>query len=1381
MPSPVKINGVWTLNGVQLLGFTVTGTSGDNTIDLWDWTGTPALSGGIMYSDGGAGNDTITGTAWRDVMRGGAGNDRLLDGGGTAGNTLYGDAGNDTIIASSGGVNTLYGDGIAEAATDGVDNITGGTGTDYIYGGGGNDILDGALGNDFIYGGSGIDTLTGGRGRDTLDGGAGNDIFRLNGDGWLQPGYDQPGGYTTFYANTGSNNSGDYYQGGTGLDRLRAAEDNLTLVLDEATSLARDSIEWLDGGTSLNFRVVVTGSGPQDFTRIATSNVTLDFGSGDDVITGSSANQIAVDTDGNGTPDASNGASGNDRIDGGFGVDTVKYSGNASRYSVSVDALGVFRVVDSLGIESGTNPTLLGDILINVERLQFNDRTLDLTPTNWQDTDAAGGNAVDGVAGIISENANNGASVGIDLSVQASGDLLALVPGSTASYALLDNAGGAFAIHPVTGVVTVANASLLDYETAPVLANGVDRGYTITVQASTGGVTGARTFTILVQDGNDRPENLVDADAATYDAVVEGAATGTYTGITAQATDPEGNPITYSLFDNAGGRFQINASTGAITVLNGALLDYETASFHNVTVRATDSLGASTDSVFAINLNDFSGDTPVDADTATYDAVDEGAATGTYTGVTAQAISASGAPITYTLFSNADGRFTIDANTGAITVANGTLLDYEAQNYWVVTVRASDGSVVADSDFYIYLNDFAGEVPVDADVATYDAVDENAANGSYTGVTASATSPFGGAITYSLFDDAGGRFAINANTGVVTVLDGSLLDYEAQSYWNVTVRATDGVNINDQAFTIYLNDIVSETWTGTSGADSFTLTDLGDWTLNGLGGNDVLVGNDGANVTFIGGNGNDVLVGLNGNDLFQYSGTTGGMDDVSGGDGYDVIQATAANTTIGLTSISGIEEINGGGFANVTLQLGAGDDVIDSNLIALNGITAIRAGAGADTIIGTYGDESIFGEDGNDIIRGGSGADILNGGNGVDTLSYEGSWDAVNVNLATNLVSGGDATGDTITAFENVTGSDYNDSITGSTAADVITGGAGDDMMNGGSGNDTFRIGANAGTDAIIGGTGTDTVLFTEDNAVLSLSSLATVEIFNATGITNATITGTDLNNTLNFASATMTNIAGIYGLAGNDTITGSAGTDIIIGGAGNDTLNGGNGNDIFRYDGGDEGFDALNGGAGTDTIEVTGYGATIGLTSITAVEAINGLGDTLIQGSTAANTLNFSAVTLTGILAIDGGGGNDTITGSIGDDTIYGGTGADRLTGGNGVDILRGDAGNDIFDFNTVMESGLDYAADLILDFVKGQDKVDVTTIDANLGLAGDQNFAFLGAGAFTGIAGQLRFDNTLGDGLTHIFGDVNGDGAADFQIRLQGTYTLATTDFVL
>ncbi len=1167
------------------------------------------------------------------------------------GNTVIGTSDDDQIILNS----TLYGINAV--------NIEGNGGNDELTGDGRDNVIRGGEGNDDIYGENGMDSLYGD---------AGNDQFFLKGE-WTSS-YDQPGGLTHFYTATGPSGT-DFYDGGTGYDQLVANENNLTLVLDNISELIADSIEGIDGGEASNFRAFFQGSGVQDFTRVLLEDVRLEFSFADNTIIGSSANQ-RFDSDNDGdidTTDAFNEASGNDVIDGNNGVDTVIYTGNLSRYSVTIEGPGEIRVVDSFGIETGNANSSDGDVLIDIERLQFADQTLDFTPTNWQDTDATAGTAVNGVAGTIAEDASSGAAVGIDVSVDPS----SLLAGETVTYSLTDNLGGMFAIDTATGIVTVGNAALLDYETAPEIDGGPDRGYTISVEASTLGISSIRTFTILITQGNDAPEVPVDADAD-LDHVVEGTATGTLVGITAQATDPNGNPVTYSLANDDGGRFQINATTGVVSVLNGALLDYETAALRSITVRATDSLGAFSDSVFAISLDDFTGDQPVDSDAAS-DVVDENAATGTYTGITASAVSPTASPLTYSLIDNADGRFQIDATTGAIAVLNG-----------------------------------------------------------------------------------------------------ALLDVETQTAWNVTVRATDGISTGDQVFTIYLNDVAVETWTGTGGDDSYTLASLGEWTLTGLGGNDTLTALDGANVTFIGGAGNDTLEGRNGNDVFQFAGNAGGMDAVSGGDGHDVIQATADNTTIGLSAITGIEEINGGGFTNVTVQLGASDDVIDSATMTLTGIAAIRGGNGQDTIIGTYGDETILGENGNDFILGGSGADILNGGNGVDTVSYAGSWDALTINLATNAVSGGDATGDTITNFENVVGSDHNDSITGSTTANIIEGGAGDDIMVGGAGNDTFRIGLSSGVDSIIGGTGTDTVLFTADNAVLAVSSLATVEAFNAAGIINSTIKGTDLNNTLNFGAATMTDIAGIYGLAGNDTITGSAGADIIIGGNGIDTLNGGNGDDIFRYEDADEGFDAVNGGAGTDIVEATGSGVVIGLSTIAGIETINGYGDTLILGSTAANTFNFSAMTINGAM-IDGGGGNDTITGTATYDIIYGGSGADRLSGFLGNDVLRGDAGNDIFDFNTVADSDALNGEDIILDFVQGQVKIDVTTIDANLGSVGDQNFSFQGISDFTGVAGQLRYQNDFGDGYTHIFADVDGDAISDFHVWLAGTYTMAASDFIL
>ncbi len=142
----------------------------------------------------------------------------------------------------------------------------------------------------------------------------------------------------------------------------------------------------------------------------------------------------------------------------------------------------------------------------------------------------------------------------------------------------------------------------------------------------------------------------------------------------------------------------------------------------------------------------------------------------------------------------------------------------------------------------------------------------------------------------------------------------------------------------------------------------------------------------------------------------------------------------------------------GGGSANDTLIGGNGND-------SLNGF------AGADSLDGGAGD---------DTLNGGPGADTLDGGAGTDTLSYAGSTAGVNVNLATSAVSGGNAAGDIISNFENLTGSSFADTLTGSSVANVIFGDAGNDFLLGGDGNDSLNGGN--GTDRINGGTGSDSL-----------------------------------------------------------------------------------------------------------------------------------------------------------------------------------------------------------------------------------------------------------------------------------------------------------------
>jgi Ca2+-binding RTX toxin-like protein len=155
---------------------------------------------------------------------------------------------------------------------------------------------------------------------------------------------------------------------------------------------------------------------------------------------------------------------------------------------------------------------------------------------------------------------------------------------------------------------------------------------------------------------------------------------------------------------------------------------------------------------------------------------------------------------------------------------------------------------------------------------------------------------------------------------------------------------------------------------------------------------------------------------------------------------------------------------------------------------------------------------------------------------------------------------------------------------------------------------------------------------------------------------------------------------------------------------------------------------------------------------------------------------------TLTGTVAEDtihGLGGNDELNGGAGADMLDGGTGSDMLVGGAGADTLFGGAGADRFVFTSPADSAV-ATPDLISDFSRAdRDRISLSDIDANSRVGGDQKFAFLGSAAFSEVAGQLRFEQA--NGHTHVMGDVNGDGAADFVIQVTGLVSFTSGDFVL
>ncbi len=119
----------------------------------------------------------------------------------------------------------------------------------------------------------------------------------------------------------------------------------------------------------------------------------------------------------------------------------------------------------------------------------------------------------------------------------------------------MNDDGGRFAINSSTGVVTVAGA--INRET-----DGPTRSITVRATSADGSFTD-QAYTIAINDVDEFDTGAVSDSNAAVNSVAENATNGTTVGITASASDADAtnNLITYSLDDDAGGRFTINSST----------------------------------------------------------------------------------------------------------------------------------------------------------------------------------------------------------------------------------------------------------------------------------------------------------------------------------------------------------------------------------------------------------------------------------------------------------------------------------------------------------------------------------------------------------------------------------------------------------------------------------------------------------------------------------------------------------------------------------------------------------------------------------------------------------------------------------------------------
>lgn len=526
--------------------------------------------------------------------------------------------------------------------------------------------------------------------------------------------------------------------------------------------------------------------------------------------------------------------------------------------------------------------------------------------------------------------------------------------------------------------MTVADGSLLDYETSA--------SHDITVRVTdSGGNTYDEVMTLNLTDVNETPTDL----SLTNVEIAEGAANGTVVGTAAASDADAGETFSYSLTNDAGGRFAIDVNTGVITVADGSLLDYETAAAHDVTVRVTDSGGLTYDESYTIGVNDEreSPDT-LHAEITGHD------------------------PVMY---------LRLDATADGVTTGYGDTAADQTGNHNGTYNGGSDPAAGAFSDISTGATDFDG----DEYISVPDSPDFDLANGSVQ-VWFNADDITGSQALVSR--DASGQ---NESGHMKIWLDGD----------DLMARIQDGLG---NTYTLSAADVVSQdVWhqvTFSFGADGAKLY---------LDGN--LVDSD-AYTGGIDGNNNPWAIGVS-----TSSSTDGNLDNLGGHFDGQMAEFALYDTQLSADDIS---DIYGAG--------ASGSDVQSWNTAAL--VDLIEGTAGDDTLTGANSDDFLYGGDGDDTFIHDAGEDVISGGSGTDTVDASSATNTITADLEAGTLTNNSGAVDTLSGIENVIGGTGGDIFRGNDAANVFTGG---------DGSDTFRVGDQAGNDIIHGGTGggwTDTI-----------------------------------------------------------------------------------------------------------------------------------------------------------------------------------------------------------------------------------------------------------------------------------------------------------------
>jgi Ca2+-binding RTX toxin-like protein len=1246
---------------------------------------------GPVYLDGGAGNDALVGSISGGPY--GVSYDSLTSSVGVRVSLALATA----QVTGGGGTDTLTRITNLEGSRFN-DTLTGSAVANEIYGNDGNDDLFGGLGADLLYGGAGINALDGGAGADTFDGTGGFSAASYASSATAV-------GISLAGVRVGADAIGDVYVEIFDLIGSRFAD---TLAGDASDNVIEGGAgaDVLDGGSNAGFGDTVSYARAAaairvdlSFEAVAQPSSSVGDAAGDRLsgfenAAGSAFNDTLI---GDAGANRLSGGRGDDLLAGGLGADTLDGGAGIDTASYAASNDGV--VVDLIGPILGGHAE--GDVLTGIENLigsAFDDNLYGFGIANRIDG-GAGDDLVDGDVG------NDTLIGGIN---REFGDTLSYgfaTSGVTVSLALTTaQTTGGSGIDVISGFENLNGSAFNDTLTGTAARNFIY-----------GGEGGDH---ILGGAGND------DLNGDDSDDTLEGGA-------------------------------------GADDIFGGETEEFvgDTVSYAGSAAGVTIDLNLQLESAAQVSGGDAAGDLLFDieniqgsrfADTLTGDVGDniiEGGA-GADTLVGGQS-GGHGDTISYAtsmIAVRVDLRNELQAATGAGDASGDRLIGFEN-----VTGSAFNDTLIGDAGGN-WLRGGAGNDllggglgvdTLDGGAGTNDVADFSGATGALT-VNLLTWSVTGSGLDGTELAFLEGAIGGSADDFLIAHIEGGTLtggegndSVEASNFNDTldgganTLRDTLSYDRASAAVTVNLSLTTAQN-TGGSGTDLIR----GFEKLEGSSYNDTLTGDALAN-EIQGRAGADLISGLAGADsLFGAEGN----DTLIGGAGADVLDgADDADTASYVTSAAGV---------NVSLVSGVMGLLGDAQGDTLSGIESLIGSRLADTLVGDEFDN---------VIEGGLGADRLEGGGAAlgdgtgDTLSYATSTAAVNVNLQTGVGLGGDAAGDIIAGFENVTGSALNDTLIGNGVNNLLMGGLGNDALGGG-----------VGTDTLNGGTGIDTADYSR----------------NVRGVTvdlNAqTVFGDDLfDGFIQMLSATLISIESATGGSGTDDLRGDGGANALNGGAGDDTVEGGAGNDT------------LTGGLGLrDVLVYTGtQGVTLNL-ALTTAQSLGVFGTDLISGFEFLRT-GGGADSLTGSLDandIQAGLGNDTVFGLAGNDTIDGGAGNDLLFGGQGADSISGGTDNDTVSYvasaagvNVDLQAGTGLNGDAAGDVLTGIENLIGSRLADTLSGDSGSNLIEGGAGAdsLNGAAGTDTVSyaaSTVGVnigllGAAGIGGDAAGDVLDGFE----------------